>query len=119
GGIRVEGWDRNEIHVQAVINTHARNEADAKQLASGIQIQAGSGKVTASGPSSTARRESWSVSFRISVPRHNDLDLNANNGGVTIANVAGNIRFETHNGGVRLSDLGGDVRGETHNGGLN
>jgi DUF4097 and DUF4098 domain-containing protein YvlB len=118
GGIRIEGWDRNEIHVQAVINTHARSDADARQLASGIQIQAGSGKVSATGPS-TSRREGWSVSFRINVPRHNDLDLNANNGGVTISGVSGNIRFDTNNGGVRLADLGGDVKGATHNGGLN
>jgi DUF4097 and DUF4098 domain-containing protein YvlB len=53
------------------------------------------------------------------VPRHNDLDLNANNGGVTISGVSGNIRFDTNNGGVRLTDVGGDVRGATHNGGLN
>jgi hypothetical protein len=118
GGIRIEGWDRNEIHVQAVINTHARSDAEAKQLASGVQIQAGSGKVTATGPS-TERREGWSVNFRINVPRHNDLDLNANNGGVTISGVSGNIRFDTNNGGVRLVDLGGDVKGATHNGGLN
>jgi hypothetical protein len=118
GGIRIEGWDRNEIHVTAVINTHARSEADAKQLASGIQVQVGSGKVTSTGPSSTGRREGWSVSFRINVPRHNDLDLNANNGGVSISGVSGNIKFDTNNGGVRLIDLGGDVRGATHNGGL-
>jgi DUF4097 and DUF4098 domain-containing protein YvlB len=117
GGIRIEGWDRNEIHITAVINAHAGTEADAKQLASGIQIQAGSGKVSSTGPSA-GRREGWSVSFRINVPRHNDLDLNANNGGVTISGVTGNIRFDTNNGGVRLTDLGGDVRGATHNGGL-
>jgi hypothetical protein len=119
GGIRVEGWDRSEIHVQAVINTRARTEAEAKQLASGVQIQAGGGKVMSTGPARTGDRESWSVSFRINVPRHNDLDLNANNGGVTITGVTGTIHFETSNGGVRLTDLGGDVRGATHNGGLN
>jgi hypothetical protein len=118
GGIRVEGWDRNEIRVQAVVNAHARSESDAKQLASGVQIQAGGGKVTSTGPE-TGRREWWSVSFRINVPRKNDLDLTAHNGGVTIAGVSGNITFETSNGGVRLTDLGGDVRGQTRNGGLN
>jgi hypothetical protein len=117
GGIRVEGWDRNEIHVQAVINTRAESENDAKQLAAGVQILAGGGKVSSSGPS-TGRHESWAVSFRINVPRRNDLDLNANNGGISIAGVNGTIRFETSNGGVKLTDLGGDVRGETHNGGL-
>ncbi len=118
GGIQVASWDRNEIHVRAIVNTHARSENDAKQLAEGVQIQAGSGKVTSTGPS-TGRREWWSVSYRINLPRKNDLDLTANNGGVSISGVTGNIRFQTSNGGVRLSDLGGDVRGETRNGGLN
>lgn len=117
GGIRVEGWDRNEIRVRAVVTANARSEADAKQLASEVQIQAGGGKVSSAGPS-TQGRQWWSVSFRINVPRKNDLDLSANNGGVSISGVAGTIRFETTNGGVNLNDLAGDVRGETRNGGL-
>ncbi len=40
------------------------------------------------------------------MPRRNDLDLNANNGGVSITGVSGTIRFDTTNGGVRLNDLG-------------
>jgi hypothetical protein len=118
GGIRVEGWDRGEIRIQAVVLAQAREEADAKRLASEVDVQAGSGRVTATGPS-TRSRESWSVSYRINVPRRNDLDLNASNGGITINEVTGTIRFDTTNGGVRLSDVGGDVRGETRNGGLN
>ena len=117
GGIRVEGWDRNEIQVRAIVQTHARSESDAKQLASGVQIVTGSGRVSATGPS-TERREGWSVSFRINVPKRTNLDLNANNGGITITGVNGTIRFDTTNGGVRLSDLAGDVRGETRNGGV-
>jgi hypothetical protein len=118
GGIQVEGWDRNEIRVRAVVQTHAKSESDAKQLASGIQIQAGSGRVSSSGPS-TGPDEGWSVSYRINVPGSNDLDLTANNGGVSVRGVQGTIRFATHNGGVRLADLAGDVRGQTRNGGLN
>jgi len=117
GGIRVEGWDRNEIHVQAVVTASARREADAKRLASDVQVQAGGGHVSSNGPS-TESRQWWSVSYRIHVPRHNDLDLNANNGGVTISGVTSNMKFDTTNGGVTLRDLGGDVRGQTRNGGL-
>jgi hypothetical protein len=117
GGIRVEGADRSDIHVRAVVTAHARSEGDAKQLASGVQVVAGSGRVSSTGPSA-GRREGWSVSYRISVPRNTDLDLNANNGGITISGVAATIRFDTTNGGVRLSNLAGDVRGETRNGGL-
>jgi hypothetical protein len=121
GGIRVEGWDQNSIRVQAVINTSARDAGRARELAQSIQILVGSGRVSANGPErdSLARRENWSVSYRINVPRRNDLDLSANNGGITIANVSGTIKFDTNNGGVRLTDLAGNVKGETHNGGLN
>jgi hypothetical protein len=117
GGIRVEGWDRNEIRIVAVVTANARREEDARQLASQVQVQAGSGQVASTGPS-TNGREWWSVSYRINVPHRNDLQLNASNGGITVGAVHGTIRFETTNGGVTLRDLGGDVRGETRNGGL-
>jgi hypothetical protein len=117
GGIRVEGSDRNDIHIRAVVTAHARSEGDAKQLASGVQVVVGGGRVSSNGPS-TGSREGWSVSYRISVPRRTNLDLSANNGGITIDAVSGTIRFDTTNGGIRLSGLSGDVRGETRNGGL-
>lgn len=117
GGIRVEGWDRNEIHVTAVINANARSEAEAKQLASEVQVQAGGGKVSATGPTNRDRSW-WSVSYRINVPRRTDLDLQASNGGINITGINSRVRFDTTNGGVTLSDLAGDVRGETRNGGL-
>lgn len=118
GGIRVEGTDRADIHVLAVVTTYAPTEDEAKQLASGVDVQAGGGRVSASGPERTSRRTGWSVSFRVQVPRQTDLELFARNGGITIRSVDGTIRFETTNGGVRLADLAGDVRGQTRNGGL-
>ena len=117
GGISVMGWDRNEIKVQAIIRTNARSDARARELAANVKLLAGNGKVSATGPQ-TSPNEWWSVSYRINVPRKNDLDLSANNGGVTISGVAGNIKFDTTNGGVTLSDLAGSVRGQTRNGGL-
>lgn len=118
GGIRVAGWDRTEIRVRAIVSASARREEDAKQLASSVQVQAVSGRVSSTGPS-TSGREWWSVSYRIDVPRHSDLDLNANNGGISLSSVNGTIKFDTTNGGVTLTDVGGDVRGATRNGGLN
>lgn len=118
GGIRVEAWDQSDIRVVAIVTANAGAEADAKRLMSAVQVESGSGKVTATGPS-TNGRQSWSVGYRINVPRQNDLELHATNGGITIEGVHGTIRFDTTNGGVNLRDLGGDVRGETRNGGLN
>ena len=118
GGIVVEAWDGNDIRVRAVVQGSARSEARAREIAGQVQVQSGGGRVYATGPD-LERRESWSVSYRINVPRRNDLDLHANNGGITIVGVNGNMRFDTTNGGVKLQDVGGRVNGETRNGGLN
>ena len=117
GGVQVEAWDRNDIRVRAIVRGSARDEARAKSIASQVQVQSGGGRVSATGPD-LERREWWSVSYRINVPRKNDLDLSATNGGITIVGVNGNLRFDTTNGGVRLQDVGGRVNGETRNGGL-
>jgi hypothetical protein len=117
GGIAIEAWDGNTIRVRAVVQANANSEARAKEIAGQVQVQAAGGRVYATGPS-TDRREWWSVSYRISVPSRNDLDLHANNGGITIAGVSGNMRFDTTNGGVKLQDIGGRVNGQTQNGGL-
>lgn len=117
GGIRVEGWDRNEIRVRAIVTARAESESEARQMASAVQVSAGGGHVEASGPS-PGHRAWWSVSYRIDVPRITDLDLRARNGGIAVGQVSGTIRFATTNGGVRLIELSGDVRGRTRNGGL-
>jgi hypothetical protein len=119
GGVSIEGWDRNEIRVRAIVQASAREASDARALAGQVQVQAGGGRVYATGPDNNRGREWWSVSYRINVPRKNDLDLRASNGGITIVGVSGNMRFDTTNGGVRLQDVGGRVNGETRNGGLN
>lgn len=117
GGISVEAWDQDSIRVRAIVRASAGTEARAKELAAGVQIQAGGGRVSATGPD-TSRREWWSVSYRVSVPRKTDLDLNSLNGGISIKGVTGRVAFDTNNGGVTLADLGGDVRGRTRNGGV-
>jgi hypothetical protein len=118
GGVSVEAWDRNEIRVRAIVRGSARSESRAREIANQVQVQAGGGRVAATGPD-LERREWWSVSYRINVPRKNDLDLSATNGGITIVGVTGNLRFDTTNGGVKLQDVGGRVNGDTRNGGLN
>ena len=118
GGVSVEAWDRNEIRVRAIVRGSARSDSRAREIANQVQIQAGGGRVYATGPE-LERREWWSVSYRINVPRKNDLDLSATNGGITIVGVNGTLRFATTNGGVKLQDVGGRVNGDTRNGGLN
>lgn len=116
GGIRVEGWDRNEIQLRAKVQGHADTESEARDIVSRISLETG-GTIGADGPR-TGRGEGWSVSYRLMVPARSNLDLSSVNGGITIAGVAGRIEFRTTNGGVHLTRLEGDVRGRTTNGGL-
>jgi hypothetical protein len=116
GGIKVEGWDRSEVRVRAKVTANARSEADARAMASEVRIETGA-TIHAEGPETT-RRSHWSVSYQISVPRRSGLALRSHNGGISIADVDGDIQFETTNGGVNLSGLSGQVRGRTTNGGL-
>lgn len=117
GGISVRGWDGGGILVRSRVEAVAGTEEEARRILSEVEVRAEGTRVRPEGPR-TARRSGWSVSFEVWVPRRIDLDLETNNGGITVADVSGRIEFEATNGGVNLTALGGDVRGSTTNGGL-
>jgi DUF4097 and DUF4098 domain-containing protein YvlB len=114
GGIAVEGSDRADISVRAVINTNANTEAEAKDMLQRVKISAEGGRIRASGPES----KHYSVSFKISAPRNTSVDLHAFNGGIMLSDLNGTLHFETTNGGLHLTGLAGDVKGQTTNGGI-
>ena len=118
GGVTVEGWSRSDVEVRAKVWADAESLERAEELARQVRVRIDGGRVDADGPR-TGRRESWGVSYEVSVPRSTDLDIRTHNGGVSIRGVSGDIAFSAVNGGVRLSEVGGDVRGRTTNGGLN
>ena len=93
GGIAVHGWDRGDIQILAMVQANAGTEAEAREIARGVSVVASGGEVRAEGPS-TGRRESWSVSYDIYVPRTTNLTLTANNGGVSIESMASTIVAE-------------------------
>ena len=115
--MEVIGWNETEVLVRARVWAKARSDGDAEALADAVEVIYTGGRIRAEGPRS-GRRESWSVSFEIYTPYDSDLDLEANNGGISISDVRGEITFRTQNGGVHLEGVGGDVRGRTQNGGL-
>jgi len=117
GGMTLKGWQRNEVRVRARVQTQADSDDQAKTIARQVIIHTGGGRIIADGPSQ-GHHESWSVSYEIFVPQKMDLNLKAHNGGIHIADIRGQIEFETTNGGVSLQRLAGVVHGYTTNGGL-
>ncbi len=121
GGIRVEAWDQADVLVRAVVQTWGDDDAEAKDLAGRVRVNAAGTRVTAEGPDRVEgrRRSGWSVSFRVWAPRQTALALSARNGGISLHGMQGESRFSTTNGGVTLDGVGGKVVGTTRNGGVN
>jgi len=117
GGVTVKGWDRNEIFVRSKIQTWADTDDVAQALAGQVRIETGGANIHAEGPEQKDRL-GWAVSFEVYAPRNSNLSLKAHNGGIGVADIRGQIEFDTMNGGVSLRRLAGDVKGHTMNGGL-
>jgi len=117
GGVAFFGWDRNEVKVVAMIQTNADDDNQAEALAKQIRINTDGGQISAEGPSSVSRKW-WSVSYEIYVPRRSNLEAVTHNGGVSAADVEGELDLHATNGGIRVENVGGDVHGETTNGGV-
>lgn len=118
GGATVKGWLRSDMLVRARIETAADTQSAATAMASQVLIDSSGGQVRAMGPADSANNAWWSVSYEIFVPQATDLNLKGNNGGLTVADVRGQIHFDVNNGGVHLKRVAGDVSGATVNGGI-
>jgi len=122
GGIRIAGWDRNEILVRAKVEAWGDNDAEARGRLTEVSVVTSGTTVKADGPKSMGNwggGQKWSVSYEVFVPRKIDLKLDTVNGGINVADVRGNMNFQTVNGGVTLARTAGRVKGETVNGGVN
>lgn len=117
GGATVKGWLRSDMLVRARVEAQGETEGAAKIVASQVTIDSSGGQVRALGPE-PANNAWWSVSYEIFVPQSTDLTLKTYNGGLTIADVRGEIHFDVNNGGVHLKRVAGDVSGSTVNGGI-
>jgi hypothetical protein len=117
GGVEIEGWNEKSVLVRARIQTQASSEEDAREMASRIRVGTSGGTVRAEGPA-TGRHQSWSVSYRVFVPRRSDLTVETHNGPIAIAGVQGRMDLTALNGPLELDEVGGDVHGRTQNGPL-
>jgi hypothetical protein len=119
GGIEMVGEDRNDVAVEARVQAWAGSEEDAREILRQVQIDTSGDQIRDHGPQlSHFGRSGYGVSYRLHVPRRLAADLHSMNGGIEIAHLEGEIRFDTTNGGVELNDLAGSVHGQTVNGGL-
>jgi DUF4097 and DUF4098 domain-containing protein YvlB len=117
GSIRIHAWANADFQVKACVQAAAEDASAAAALVKQVTITDGAGRVVAHGPS-TEDHTWWSVSYEIWAPTSANLQLNANNGSISLEGMAGQIRAQTLNGSIKLKNVSGDVDGETTNGSL-
>jgi hypothetical protein len=117
GGIQATGWDRDEVRLRVRVTASGATADEARALAAQVRVETDGG-VRVTGPETSGRHRQWSASIRLDVPRNAELELQADNGGIHIADFAGRAQFSTVNGGVHLDRVGGHLEGRTVNGGL-
>jgi hypothetical protein len=117
GGVTVTGWDRDSVHVVAIIQATAQTREDAQAMAGQVRVITDGDELRSEGPR-FGRNAGWAVTFEISVPRHTDLTLTTANGPVEVENVTGTMRLDAENGPITLRAVGGDVQARAVNGPL-
>jgi Putative adhesin len=115
GGIEVRGSDRDDVRLRVKIVASADTPGEARALAGQVQLDT-TGTIQATGPDQG--RRSWWASYRLDVPRSQALRLQADNGGLHLSNLTGDVELHTVNGGLHLDEVGGHIHGQTVNGGI-
>ncbi len=118
GGVRIRGWERNEIFVRACVQATGSDAEEARARTAAVRIETASGVIRAVSPSDADDSYSFGASYDIRVPVNTDLTIKTNNGGINISDIRGAIKFDLNNGGVVLDRIAGSVRGQTVNGNL-
>ena len=105
GNIDIEGWDRDEVLVQARIvgpvGTDIRRTSDGVRIVASAQHRKG---------------ERTSVRLSVRVPGRFDIDIESRGGSVEIDGIEGEIRGETMGGELVLQNLRGSLDFETFGG---
>lgn len=130
GSISIEAWDRPEVLVEAekVVKSNSRRRAEAAMEDLRIRVDASSHRVavTTETPKGSDGLFGWlsgnnidySVTYRISVPREFDLDVETTNGGIETRAVRGRIEVDSTNGKILVYDAAGSLDASTTNGSI-
>jgi DUF4097 and DUF4098 domain-containing protein YvlB len=111
GGLYVQGWDQDSYSV--TLCKAAEAGSDAQSILSRIQLSLNNNDLRVSGPHSSDR---WSAHLIINAPKGSALDLQVNNGPMTLYHVDGNLKVRAQNGPVTVTGCTGQLDLSSHNG---
>lgn len=111
GGMQVVGWDKDTYGV--TLCKGADSDGDAEAVLSKIHITFQNGELGVSGPPSHDR---WTAHLLVKAPKAASLDLQVNNGPLSLFGVAGNVRVRAKNGPLRVKSCTGHLDLNAQNG---
>src|SRR2546427_5533055 len=126
GSIIIEGWQRNEVDVNAEIELHGGTTQDLDRLAAVNTFVADEDtnhiRILTTGTHDRKLMKSvakdfpktliglpWKIDYHIKVPALTDLEISAGNGPITLSGVEGAIRLNALESNANLSLTGGLV----------
>lgn len=120
GDVRIVGWDRNEVKIDAVKTASSKERLDELK----IEVEATPDRVyvrtkypETQGRAKEGRNERTAVEYTVSIPKSAKVDkVKLVNGNLTIENVNGDMNAATVNGRITASKPGGNVDFSTVNG---
>jgi DUF4097 and DUF4098 domain-containing protein YvlB len=113
GGVRITGWDRPEVKVDAVKQGRTQQSLDEAR----IEINAGGDMIDIQTRYPENNRDGASVTYTLAVPRTALLEsVGTVNGGVEIEGVTGPVKASSVNGDVRVRGAIGDMKLKSVNG---
>jgi hypothetical protein len=112
GGAQVVGWDKDTYSVTACKAAGGRG-AEAERILSQITVSIDKGRVSTKGPSDD---DEWTVYLLIRAPKSATIDVDTQNGPISLYDVDGKLTAHAHNGPISLRNFSGDAEITAQNG---
>lgn len=126
GSIRIEGWNQNQIKIDAEIEIHARTEAELDEISkvTGFILQEAMGRteITSVGTHDKGYLKKvakkfpkgllglpFRIDYIIKVPRYCDLQIDGGKGDLYIAGIDGTMKINYLDTNARLDLVGGGI----------
>ncbi len=115
GGVKIETWNKNEVQVNVYGNDNAENyfTYSANSDDEGVMV-----KSVVKSDYSEKKQQNLTTEFRITVPENYNVDVLTGGGGISVANLVGNVSLNTSGGNIKLSKISGSVTSSTSGGSL-
>lgn len=114
GKMHIETWNSDKVQVDIIVSVSQRNESRADEMLDAISISASDSrsavsiKTNINGKTNNKSGESFSIDYRIKMPKSNPLKAQHSFGDLYIADLDGNATIDISYGSIKAANLNGN-----------